>query len=53
MKFGLLLPLGIVCSLAAAHAEIGSPLIIIGSIGLPGVEGRIDHFGIEVEHHIA
>jgi DNA-binding beta-propeller fold protein YncE len=28
----------------------GEPLLQIGKIPLPGVEGRIDHFGVDIEH---
>jgi DNA-binding beta-propeller fold protein YncE len=27
------------------------PLVQIGRIPLPGVEGRIDHFGVDLDHH--
>jgi DNA-binding beta-propeller fold protein YncE len=51
MKVWLSLIVALSCVLPA-HAVEPPPLNLIGTIPLPGIEGRIDHFSIDLQHQI-
>ena len=50
MKSRLLFFVMIFCALPGFAADSAVPLKLMGSIPLPGIEGRIDHFTIDLRH---
>jgi YVTN family beta-propeller protein len=45
-----LLAILIICTAPCFAADSPAPLKLVGSIPLPDIEGRIDHFSIDLEH---
>ena len=53
MKTSILATIALSFSIAVAHAESAVPALkLAGSIPMPGVAGRIDHFSIDLQHQV-
>lgn len=53
MKTSILSTIVLSLSVAVAHAEVSAPALkLVGSIPMPGVIGRIDHFSIDLQHQV-